>query len=85
MGFNSRSEFSFADGSIEKNVIIFGIDMSSCVHVDNTNKNISILSEGATQRLDDTTLTAEAKFSINFTQARKRFVLRLHCYGSNSF
>ena len=36
-------------------------------------------------RLDDTTLTAEAKYPISFTQSRKRFVLSLHYNGSNSF
>ena len=35
--------------------------------------------------LDDTTLTAEAKYPISFTQPRKRFVLSLHYNGSNSF
>ena len=37
------------------------------------------------QGLDDTTLTTEAKYPINFAQARKRFVLSLHYNGSNSF
>ena len=35
IGFDSRSEFSFIDGSVGKNVIIFGADMSSSVHIDN--------------------------------------------------
>ena len=61
-----------------KNVIIFGADMSSSVHVDNKGKDILILGEGPTQGLDDTTLTAEAKYPINFTQSGKRFVLSLH-------
>ena len=38
-----------------------------------------------TRGLDDTTLTAETKYPINFTQSGKRFVLSLHCNGSNSF
>ena len=59
--------------------------MSSCVHIDNENKDIFILGEGPTQGLDDTTLTAEAKHSINFTQSRKKIVLRLNYNGSNSF
>ena len=59
--------------------------MSSSVHVDNKGKNILILVEGPTQELDDTTLTAEAKSPINFTQSGKRFVLTLHYNGSNSF
>ena len=59
--------------------------MSSSVHVDNKGKDILILGEGPTQGLDDTTLTAEAKYPINFTQSGKRFELRLHYNGSNSF
>ena len=68
-----------------KNVIVFGADMNSSVHIDNKNKVILILDIGPTQGLDDTTLTTEAKYPINFTQPRKRFVLSLHYNGSNSF
>ena len=35
--------------------------------------------------LDDTTLTTEAKYPINFKQPNKRFVLSLHYNRSNSF
>ena len=77
IGFDSRSEFSFTDGSFGKNVFIFGADMSSSVHVDNKNKNILILSEGETQGLHDTTLSAEAKYPTSFTQSNRRFVLGL--------
>ena len=59
--------------------------MSSSVHIDNTNKGILILGAGSTQGLDDTTLTAGAKYPINYTQPRKRFVLSLHYNESNSF
>ena len=59
--------------------------MSLSVHVDNKGKDILILCEEPTQGLDDTTLTAEAKYPIIFTQSRKRFVLSLHYNGSNSF
>ena len=44
-----------------------------------------IFCEGPTQELDNTTLTAEAKYPINLTQSGKRFVLTLHYNGSNSF
>ena len=59
--------------------------MSSSVHVDNKGKGILVLSEGPTKALDDTTLPAEAKYPINFTQSGKIFVLRQHYNGSNSF
>ena len=48
IGFDSRSEFSFTDGSVGKNVIIFGADISSSVHIDNENKDTLILGEGPT-------------------------------------
>ena len=85
IGFGYRSEFLFTDGSMGKNVIIFGSDMSSSVPIDNKNKDILIPNEGPAQGLDDITLTAEAKYPINFAQPNKRFVLSLHYNGSNSF
>ena len=56
--------------------------MSSSVHVDNKGNDILILGQRPTQGLDDTTLTAEAKYSANFTQSKKKFTLRLH-YNEN--
>ena len=50
------------------NVIIFTTDMSSSVHITNKIKDILILGGGPTQGLNDTTLTAEAIYPINFTQ-----------------
>ena len=66
-----------------KNIVIFGVDMSSPVHIDNSKKGILILSKGPTQGLDDTTLTGE--YSINFLGSQRKFCLSLHCNGSNSF
>ena len=68
-----------------KNVIIFGVNMSSSVHIDNKSKDILILGKRPTQKLGDTKLGGEAKYPINFTQPRKRFLLSLHFNGSNSF
>ena len=67
IGFDSRSEFSFTNGIMGRNGIIFGADMSSSVHVDNKKKDILVLGEGLTQGLDDTTLTAVAKYPVSFT------------------
>ena len=41
--------------------------MSLSVDIDNKNEHILILGESPTQRLDDTTLAAEAKYPITFT------------------
>ena len=77
IGFDSRSEYSFADRSMGKSAIIFGVDMRSSVDIDNKNIDILILGEEPTQILDDTTLAAESKYFITFTESGKRFVLSL--------
>ena len=67
-----------------KNVIIFGADMSSSVHIDNKGKDILILGKGPTKRYDDTTLTAETKYLINFSRSQKKYLLSLHYNKINS-
>ena len=81
IGFDSRSYFSLPDGSMRRNVIIFGADMSSALHSDNKGKFILILGDGPTQALDRTTFTAEAIYSISFIQSNRKFCNN----GSNSF
>ena len=85
IGFDSYSEFSLPDGSEGKNVIIFGVDMSSSMYIDNTEKDILILGKGSTQALDDTTLTAEAQYSMSFSRSNRKFCLSMHYNGRNSF
>ena len=60
--FDARSQFSLPHGSFGNNVTIFGVDNSSSVHFDN-NKNILVLGEGLTQRLDNTAKPVENKYS----------------------
>ena len=69
----------------KNNVIIFGVDNSSSVHIDGRNKNILVLGEGSTRGLEGATIIAEAKHPINYTESGKRFVLNIHFNGSNSF
>ena len=85
IGFDSRSLFSIPNFDWGKNVVIFGVDMSSSVHIDNKNKDILILVKGPTQGLDNTTLTAEAERSINFSRSQRKFSLSSYYNGSNSF
>ena len=59
--------------------------MSSSVHLDNKGKDILILGKGPTRGLDETTLTAEAQYSINLSRSNRKFCLNLHYNGSNSF
>ena len=59
--------------------------MSSSVHIDNKGKDILIFGVGPTQGLGDNTLTAEARYPINFTQSNRKFVLSPHYNVSNTF
>ena len=52
--------------------------MSSSVHAGGKVRDILILGDGPIQELNDITLTAEAKYPINFTQSGKISVLG-HC------
>ena len=56
---------------MEKMSIVFRADISSYVHVNNKGKDFLILGEIPTQGLYDITLTAEAKYPINFTLSGK--------------
>ena len=84
IGFDRKGEFSSGNG-FGRNCIIFGVDMSSSIHVNNKKKYILILGKGPAQGLDGTTLTAEKKYSINFTESNKKFCLSLYCNGANSY
>ena len=48
-------------------LLFFGADMISSVHIDNENKDIVTIDEGAMQLLDDTTVSAEAKYPNNLS------------------
>ena len=53
IGFDRKGKFSIGNG-FGRNCIIFGVDMSSFVHVHNKKKDTLILGEGPTQGLDGT-------------------------------
>ena len=55
--------------------------MNFSAHIDTKKKDILVLGIGPTQRLEHT-LTAEKMYSINFTVAKKKFCLSLHCNGA---
>ena len=56
--FHRKTSFSFPEGGIGQNVLIFRVDMSFSVHIDNKKKDILVLGIGPTQGLEHT-LTAE--------------------------
>ena len=73
IGFDRKGTFSFGNG-FGKNCIIFGVDMSFSVHIVNTKKDILVLVEDPTQEIDGTTLIAEKRYLINFTENNKKIV-----------
>ena len=85
IGFDGRGVFSFPNGSFNQKVIVFGADMSFSVHANTKKKKYLILGEDPTQGIDDITLTAARKYSINFTLTKKRLRLSLHYNGANSY
>ena len=84
IGFDRHGSFSFPGTGLGRNVIIFGVDMSSSTKIDNRKKYILILGKGPTQGLEHT-MSAEKMYSINFTVTGKKFCLNLHYNGANSY
>ena len=52
---------------------------------DSRKKDILIFGEGPADGLGDTTITAEAKYSVKITEYRKKICLSQHYSGANSF
>ena len=72
MGFDRKGSNSIGN-EVGRNVIIFGIDMSSSLHIDNKEKDILILGKGPTQGLEHT-LIAEKLSLINLLKEIQNFV-----------
>ena len=69
IGFDTPGLFTMSNNSgIGKKLMIFGTEMSSSVHIYNKRKYILILGKDPTDGLDDTALTAEAEYFINFSK-----------------
>ena len=56
IGFDRKGSYSISD-EVGRNVIIFGVDMSSSQHIDNKKKDILLLGKGHTQGLEHTLTT----------------------------
>ena len=84
IGFDRHGSFSFPGTGLGRNVIIFGVDMSSSTKIDNRKKYILILGKGPTQGLEHT-LSAEKMYSINFTVTGKKFWLSMYYNEANSY
>ena len=56
--FDGKGIFTHPTGNFGDNAIVFGVDMSSSVHIDNKRKDILILGKGPAQALGENSLTA---------------------------
>ena len=76
IGFNRNGFFSHPGDGTGRNIIIFGVDMSSSTKIDNRKKDNLILGKGPTQRLKHT-LSAKKVYSINFTENNQKILFEL--------
>ena len=74
IGFDSRSIFSVPNFDWVNNIVIFGVDNSSSVRIDDKKKDILVVGKGLTRRLYDTTITSDVECSINFLRTQRNFV-----------
>ena len=72
--FDGKGPYSIGN-KIGRNVVIFGVDISSSLKIDNKGKYILILGIGPTQGLGEHFLTAKMLYWINFTKENTKFCL----------
>ena len=60
------SSFSFPGGGFGQNVLTFGVDMSSSVHIDNNKKDILVLGKGLQKNCTRLILLLQKKFLLKF-------------------
>ena len=60
-------------------MVIFEVNNSSSVHIDNKKKDVLLLG------FDDTTVTVKAEYSLTFTEQQIRFCSSIHHNGNKSF
>ena len=82
---HTRREGNFDHTTNARNVLIFGVDMSSSIHATNRANNIYVMGKDFIQGINDTTIYAEKNFYRNFTDRCKKFVLSLHYNGAESY
>ena len=83
--FDEGGSFSIGNVNNGRNVLIFGVDESYVIHSNNKVNNIYVMGDGIVQGINDTALYAEKRYIQNFTQPSKKFILRLHYNGDDSY
>ena len=85
IGFDRNGVYLLSDGSLGRNVVIFGVDMSSSVHVDNKGKDILILGKGPTQGLGEHSFIHKKCIQLILLIIEEKCCLSLHYNGANSY
>ena len=73
IAFDRTGQLTHLDGSMCRNVAIFGVDINNSKHTNNKTKNILVLGHDLIQKIDDTTIYAETMYSPNFSVENKTF------------
>ena len=85
LAFDSRGEWTHADGSTARNIFIFGTDNSNSKFDDNRKLNFTCLGRGYTEFFKGKNVFAESVFKKNFTKNNIKFVLSLHYNSDKSY
>ena len=75
IAFVRSGQFTSSDGTLPRNVVIFGADLSKSTHATNKTQNILVLGHGFIQKINNTTIYAEETYSPNFSVENKVFCL----------
>ena len=84
IGSDRHGFYSHPSEGTGRNVIIFGVDMSSSTKINNRKKSYFNFGNGPTQGLQHT-LSAERMYSVIFTGHNNKFCLSLHYNGANIY
>ena len=84
IAFDGKGSWSF-DNDFARNVVILSVDNSWLFHTDNQKKDFLNLGEGDTFGKNRSFSAPEKNFSINFSKAKTKFCLSLHCNGDSSY
>ena len=85
IGFGRHGRFSFPGTGLGRNVIIFGVEMSSSTTIDNRKKDFFDFGQMSNTRTRTYTGCRKKIYSVNFTVTGKKFCLSLHYNGTNSY
>ena len=83
--FDHTGIFTYSEGSLTRNLVIFGADMSRSVNATNRTQNILLLGIAFIQNINDTTIYAEKMYLPNFIVENEIFVLGPHYNCDNSY